>query len=96
MKNEQIKGNVQLLKVDQDGKKKLEGAVFILADAKGNLIHEYTTDKEGLIKVDNLKYGEYQFIEKSSPVGYMLVKEPISFSIKENGKKIELIVKTHK
>ncbi|MGE6553483.1 SpaA isopeptide-forming pilin-related protein, partial [Bacillus mycoides] len=93
MKNEQIKGNVQLLKVDQDGKKKLEGAVFILADAKGNLIHEYTTDKEGLIKVDNLKYGEYQFIEKSSPVGYMLVKELIPFSIKENGKKIELIAK---
>ena len=93
MKNEQIKGNVQLLKVDQDGKKKLEGAVFIFADAKGNSIHEYTTDKDGLIKVDNLKYGEYQFIEKSSPVGYILVKEPIPFSIKENGKKIELIAK---
>ncbi|PFK24590.1 SpaA isopeptide-forming pilin-related protein [Bacillus cereus] len=93
MKNVQIKGNVQLLKVDQDGKKKLEGAVFILADAKGNSIHEYTTDKDGLIKVDNLKYGEYQFIEKSSPVGYILVKEPIPFSIKENGKKIELIAK---
>ncbi|MGH0943439.1 SpaA isopeptide-forming pilin-related protein [Bacillus mycoides] len=96
MKNEQIKGNVQLLKVDQDGKKKLEGAVFILADAKGNSIHEYTTDKDGLIKVDNLKYGEYQFIEKSSPVGYILVKEPIPFSIKENGKKIELIAKNTK
>ncbi|MEB9626220.1 SpaA isopeptide-forming pilin-related protein, partial [Bacillus cereus] len=96
MKNEQIKGNVQLLKVDQDGKKKLEGAVFILADAKGNAIHEYTTDKDGLIKVDNLKYGEYQFIEKSSPVGYILVKEPIPFSIKENGKKIELIAKNTK
>ncbi|MCQ6288677.1 SpaA isopeptide-forming pilin-related protein [Bacillus cereus] len=93
MKNEQIKGNVQLLKVDQDGKKKLEGAVFILADAKGNSIHEYATDKDGLIKVDNLKYGEYQFIEKSSPAGYILVKEPIPFSIKENGKKIELIAK---
>ncbi|MEI4618173.1 SpaA isopeptide-forming pilin-related protein [Bacillus cereus] len=96
MKNEQIKGNVQLLKVDQDGKKKLEGAVFILADAKGNSIHEYTTDKDGLIKVDNLKYGEYQFIEKSSPTGYILVKEPIPFSIKENGKKIELIAKNTK
>ncbi|MBJ8030730.1 thioester domain-containing protein, partial [Bacillus cereus group sp. N21] len=96
MKNEQIKGNVQLLKVDQDGKKKLEGAVFILADAKGNSIREYTTDKDGLIKVDNLKYGEYQFIEKSSPVGYILVKEPIPFSIKENGKKIELIAKNTK
>ncbi len=93
MKNEQIKGNVQLLKVDQDGNKKLEGAVFILADAKGNSIHEYTTDKDGLIKVDNLKYGEYQFIEKSSPSGYILVKEPVPFSIKENGKTIELIAK---
>lgn len=96
MKNVQIKGNVQLLKVDQDGKKKLEGAVFILADAKGNSIHEYTTDKDGLIKVDNLKYGEYQFIEKSSPSGYILAKEPIPFSIKENGKKIELIAKNTK
>ncbi|MHA4119208.1 SpaA isopeptide-forming pilin-related protein, partial [Bacillus cereus] len=93
MKNEQIKGNVQLLKVDQDSKKKLEGAVFILADAKGSSISEHTTDKNGVIKVENLPFGQYQWIEKTSPAGYILVKEPIPFSITENGKTIELIAK---
>ncbi|MED1406017.1 SpaA isopeptide-forming pilin-related protein [Bacillus mycoides] len=93
MKNEQIKGNVQLLKVDQDSKKKLEGAVFILADAKGSSISEHTTDKNGVIKVENLPFGQYQWIEKTSPAGYILVKESIPFSITENGKTIELIAK---
>ncbi|UIJ70191.1 Cys-Gln thioester bond-forming surface protein (plasmid) [Bacillus cereus] len=93
MKNEQIKGNVQLLKVDQDGKKKLEGAVFILADSKGNSISEHTTDKNGVIKVENLPFGQYTLIEKTSPYGYILMKEPIPFHIKENGKTIELIAK---
>lgn len=93
MKNVQIKGNVQLLKVDQDGKKKLEGAVFTLADAKGNPISKHTTDKNGVIKVENLPFGQYKFIEKTSPSGYILVKDPIPFSIKENGKTIELIAK---
>ncbi|PEA83838.1 thioester domain-containing protein [Bacillus pseudomycoides] len=93
MKNVQIKGNVQLLKVDQEGKKKLEGAVFTLVDAKGNSISEHTTDKNGVIKVENLPFGQYKFIEKTSPSGYILVKEPIPFNIKENGKTIELIAK---
>ncbi|MGR5880781.1 SpaA isopeptide-forming pilin-related protein [Bacillus cereus] len=93
MKNVQIKGNVQLLKVDQDGKKKLEGAVFILADSKGNSISEHTTDKNGVIKVENLPFGQYTLIEKTSPYGYILMKEPIPFHIKENGKTIELIAK---
>ncbi|PGE04280.1 thioester domain-containing protein [Bacillus pseudomycoides] len=93
MKNVQIKGNVQLLKVDQEGKKKLEGAVFTLVDAKGNLISEHTTDKNGVIKVENLPFGQYKFIEKTAPSGYILVKEQIPFNIKENGKTIELIAK---
>lgn len=96
VKNEQVKGNVQLLKVDQEGKKKLEGAVFILADEKGKKISEHTTDKNGLIKVSNLPFGKYQFIEKTSPKGYVLVKEPIPFSITEHGKTIELIAKNTK
>lgn len=35
MKNEQIKGNVQLLKVDQDGKKKLKAQYLSLRMQKG-------------------------------------------------------------
>ncbi len=93
VENTKIKGNVQLLKVDQGGNKKLEGAVFILLDEKGKQLHEYTTDKDGLIKVDNLPFGKYQFIEKSSPIGYILEKGPIPFNVTENGKTIELIAK---
>ncbi|EOQ05387.1 TQXA domain-containing protein [Bacillus cereus VDM021] len=93
VENTKIKGNVQLLKVDQDGKKKLASAVFVLVDEKGNQLQEYTTDKDGLIKVNNLPFGKYQFIEKSSPTGYILVKDPIPFNVTENGKTIELIAK---
>ncbi|PEW64419.1 cell wall anchor [Bacillus cereus] len=95
VQNQQVKGNVQLLKVDQDGEKKLEGAVFILADEKGKQISEHKTDKNGLIKIDNLTFGKYQFIEKASPNGYIFVKEPIPFSITENGKSIELVAKNN-
>ncbi|MDA2583495.1 SpaA isopeptide-forming pilin-related protein, partial [Bacillus cereus] len=96
VKNDQVKGNVQLVKVDEDGKMKLEGAVFILADEKGKKISEHKTDKNGLIKIDNIPFGKYQFIEKTSPAGYVLVKEPIPFSITENGKTIELVAKNTK
>ncbi|HDR3903043.1 TPA: LPXTG cell wall anchor domain-containing protein, partial [Bacillus cereus] len=86
----------QLLKVDEDGKTKLEGAVFILADEKGKKISEHKTDKNGLIKIDNIPFGKYQFIEKTLPAGYVLVKDPIPFSITENGKTIELVAKNTK
>ncbi|PEE32263.1 adhesin, partial [Bacillus cereus] len=96
VKNDQVKGNVQLVKVDEDGKTNLEGAVFILADEKGKKISEHKTDKNGLIKIDNIPFGKYQFIEKTSPAGYVLVKDPITFSITENGKTIELVAKNTK
>ncbi|MBG9484814.1 adhesin, partial [Bacillus thuringiensis] len=96
VKNDQVKGNVQLVKVDEDGKTKLEGAVCILADEKGKKISEHKTDKNGLIKIDNIPFGKYQFIEKTSPAGYVLVKDPIPFSITENGKTIELVAKNTK
>ncbi|SFD18325.1 TQXA domain-containing protein [Bacillus sp. 491mf] len=94
VENKQVKGNVQLLKIDQENAdKKLEGTTFILQDSKGKEISEHTTDKNGLIKVNNLPFGEYQFIEKVSPKGYVLTKEPISFRITEHGKTIELVAK---
>ncbi|MEH6891603.1 SpaA isopeptide-forming pilin-related protein [Bacillus sp. JJ864] len=96
VENKEVKGNVQLLKIDQENAdKKLEGATFILQDSKGKKISEHTTDKNGLIKINNLPFGEYQFIEKTSPKGYVLAKEPISFRITEHGKTIELVAKNN-
>ena len=43
----------------------------------------------------DLAYGKYSFVEKASPNGYVLVKEPIMFEIKEHGKIIELLAVNH-
>ncbi|MGE7889511.1 VaFE repeat-containing surface-anchored protein [Bacillus cereus] len=96
VENTEVKGSVKLLKVDNgDISKKLEGAVFELKDASGKVIGEYKTDKNGEINVKDLAYGKYSFVEKVSPNGYVLVKEPIVFEIKEHGKIIELLAVNH-
>ncbi|MED2764815.1 VaFE repeat-containing surface-anchored protein [Bacillus thuringiensis] len=96
VENTEVKGSVKLLKVDnEDISKKLEGAVFELKDESGKVVGEYKTDKNGEINVKDLAYGKYSFVEKTSPHGYVLVKEPIMFEIKEHGKIIELLAVNH-
>ncbi|MGH1049241.1 SpaA isopeptide-forming pilin-related protein [Bacillus mycoides] len=94
VENKEVKGNVQLLKVDgENPDKKLEGAVFILQDSKGKKISEHKSDKNGLIEVKDLPFGAYSFVEKQAPTGYVLTKESIPFSISEQGKTIMLTAK---
>ncbi|HDR5268933.1 TQXA domain-containing protein [Bacillus thuringiensis] len=94
VENKEVKGNVQLLKVDgENPDKKLEGAVFILQDSKGKKISEHKSDKNGLIEARDLTFGAYSFVEKQAPTGYVLTKESIPFSISEQGKTIMLTAK---
>lgn len=94
VENKEVKGNVQLLKVDgENPDKKLEGAVFVLQDSKGKKISEHKSDKNGLIEVKDLSFGAYSFVEKQAPTGYVLTKESIPFSITEQGKTIMLTAK---
>ncbi|MGG3043099.1 SpaA isopeptide-forming pilin-related protein [Bacillus anthracis] len=94
VENKEVKGNVQLLKVDgENPDKKLEGAVFVLQDSKGKKISEHKSDKNGLIEVKDLPFGAYSFVEKQAPTGYILTKESIPFSISEQGKTIMLTAK---
>ncbi|MDR4138713.1 SpaA isopeptide-forming pilin-related protein [Bacillus cereus] len=94
VENKEVKGNVQLLKVDgENPDKKLEGAVFVLQDSKGKKISEHKSDKNGLIEVKDLPFGAYSFVEKQAPTGYVLTKESIPFSISEQGKAIMLTAK---
>ncbi|WP_186314987.1 VaFE repeat-containing surface-anchored protein [Bacillus thuringiensis] len=92
--NKQIKGNVQLLKVDAEHpEKKVAGVTFQLKNSAGTVISEHTTDENGLIKVENLPFGSYSFVESKAKEGYVLSKEPIPFQITEQGKTIELEAK---
>lgn len=84
--DEQLPGEVILTKTDRATGKKLVGAVYNLVDNRGNVVKEaLTTNAEGIIQVDNLAAGKYQFVEVKAPEGYKLDKTPIAFTIVGEG-----------
>ncbi|MBQ7260878.1 MAG: hypothetical protein IJR19_05930, partial [Lachnospiraceae bacterium] len=67
------KGSVIMRKVDKETGAALNGAVFYLykdAEKKDQVEGSPFTVTNGTIKVDNLEYGTYWFVEKDAPAGY--------------------------
>ncbi|MDF9577135.1 SpaA isopeptide-forming pilin-related protein [Bacillus paranthracis] len=84
MKNSLTKGGVELSKVDDVDGTTLEGAVFNIVDMKGTVIHkDLVTNSKGKIEINDLRPGDYQFIETKAPKHYDLNKEPIPFTIEK-------------
>ncbi|WP_220779440.1 SpaA isopeptide-forming pilin-related protein, partial [Bacillus paranthracis] len=87
-KNALTKGAVELSKVDDIDSTKLEGAVFNIVDMKGTVIHkDLVTNSKGKIEIDDLRPGDYQFIETKAPKHYVLDETPIHFTIEKGQKK---------
>ncbi|MDA2015986.1 SpaA isopeptide-forming pilin-related protein [Bacillus cereus] len=83
-KNALTKGAVELSKVDDIDGTKLEGAVFNIVDMKGTVIHKnLVTNSKGKIEIDDLRPGDYQFIETKAPKHYVLDETPIDFTIEK-------------
>ncbi|UOQ49319.1 hypothetical protein MUN88_04125 [Gracilibacillus caseinilyticus] len=81
MENEQSTGAVELTKTGEDGNV-LEGVEFELQDEEGNTLQEnLTTDADGKLVVQELKPGNYQFVEISTIPGYDVDDTPIPFEI---------------
>ncbi|MCX2455043.1 SpaA isopeptide-forming pilin-related protein [Lacticaseibacillus nasuensis] len=81
--NAEKTGSVVLNKTDGDTGKALAGAVFDLYKKDGTkLASGLTTDAQGQIKVNDLKPGDYYFVEIAAPVGYKLSNDKVSFTIK--------------
>ncbi|WP_052131480.1 SpaA isopeptide-forming pilin-related protein, partial [Planococcus sp. CAU13] len=83
VKNFRIKGGVELKKEDFDipllG---LQGAIFDLQDAQGNVIlSDLMTEDNGKLTVSGLTPGDYRFVETAAPFGYQLDATPIPFKI---------------
>ncbi|MGV2622827.1 UNVERIFIED_CONTAM: SpaA isopeptide-forming pilin-related protein, partial [Halobacillus marinus] len=77
-------GSVELTKTGE-GAEKLQGAVFNLLDADGEMKYSnLVTDENGMIYVDDLKPGAYQFVEVDAPFGYVLDESPVSFTMPFN------------
>ncbi|MED0953316.1 SpaA isopeptide-forming pilin-related protein [Bacillus mobilis] len=87
-KNALTKGAVELSKVDDIDGTKLEGAVFNIVDMKGTVIHKgLVTNDKGKIEINDLRPGDYQFIETEAPKHYVLDETPINFTIEKGQKK---------
>jgi len=54
-------------------------------DKNKNVIFQGRTDKNGVVKFEKLRYGEYFYREFDAPKGYILDEKAYPFSIKENG-----------
>ncbi|MFD1431061.1 SpaA isopeptide-forming pilin-related protein, partial [Lacticaseibacillus mingshuiensis] len=81
--NGQKTGSVVLNKTDGDTGKALSGAVFDLYKKDGTKVaSDLTTDAKGQIKVNDLKPGDYYFVETAAPAGYKLSNDKIAFTIK--------------
>ncbi|KAA0774478.1 LPXTG cell wall anchor domain-containing protein [Bacillus sp. AR2-1] len=83
-KNALTKGAVELSKVDDIDGTTLEGAVFNIVDMKGTVIHkDLVTNGKGKIEINDLRPGDYQFIETKAPKHYVLDETPINFTIEK-------------
>ncbi len=66
------KPGIGITKIDAETKKPLAGAVFRIEKIDGSFVKEYTTDKNGEIKLDKLPQGSYAVTEVKAPDGYVL------------------------
>ncbi|MBO3437366.1 SpaA isopeptide-forming pilin-related protein, partial [Clostridium perfringens] len=89
MTDTQIKGKIQVLKVDEETNTPLQGAEFEITQ-DGKHIETITTDENGIATSSLLPFGNYLVKEIKAPAKYVLNGEEHPVTISENGKTIEI------
>lgn len=90
IKNYLKKGNISIKKIDRDTKNSLSNAVFKLKNDVLRLEHQMVTNKEGIIKLDNIAYGLYTLNEEIAPIGYKKINVLKKLNIDDDEKMINL------
>ncbi len=89
-----IKGNINVLKVDQNNDR-IKGVVFELQDMSGNKIAEGTTNDNGIVSFTDVTPGKYKLVETKAPNGYIKGDKPLEFVV-ETGKTFQIKVENIK
>lgn len=93
MKNEKVKGYLEITKVDSKTKDTLKDATFGIYDMENNKIAEITTDETGKAKSELIPYGRYYAKELSTgSVYYLLNENTYEFEIVENNEIVPLTI----
>ncbi|MED1107693.1 VaFE repeat-containing surface-anchored protein [Bacillus paramycoides] len=92
LKNESIKGNIEIKKLSDNGKV-LPGVEFTVFTEDGKAVTKVITNKEGIAKIEGLTFGKYYFQETKALDGYVPNNIKYSFEIKEHNKTLNFEVK---
>ena len=90
--NNYVRGQLQILKLDEKTNAKLEGAKFVILDADRNEVETITTNADGIAMSSNLLYGTYYFKEVEAPTKYIKDNTEYSFTISNNAEVIQAVV----
>ena len=82
---------VKISKQDITTKKELPGATLVVKDKDGKEIDKWVSTNEPHY-IENLKPGKYTLTEKIAPDGYVLSKETVTFTVKDDGSVTEVVM----
>ncbi|MDO0874653.1 MSCRAMM family protein [Carnobacterium divergens] len=85
LKNEHVKGIVELSKSDVSTGEVLPNTGIKILDKDNQTVVEGRTDENGKFTFENLPDGEYAFVEFDAPEGYLIDETPVLFTIKNHG-----------
>ena len=89
IKNELKRGNLTIKKVDENTQKPLYNTEFIILK-DNTIIYKGITNKDGILKIDNLTLGLYTIKEIKASNGYNINEEEISIIITDKENYIEI------
>nr|QHV02698.1 hypothetical protein C1N82_04755 [Bacillus cereus] len=78
-------GSLQVIKKDSESGKVLAGAEFKLKNEAGQVVGEAkTTNKDGVVKFENLEPGKYTLEETKAPEGYKALEVTVEVNVVAN------------
>ncbi|MFC9446290.1 SpaA isopeptide-forming pilin-related protein, partial [Bacillus cereus] len=78
-------GSLQVIKKDAESGKVLAGAEFKLKNEAGQVVGETkTTDKDGVVKFENVEPGKYTLEETKAPEGYKALEVTVDVNVVAN------------
>lgn len=102
VENKIIRGSIKGLKIDDETKENIEGALFGLFSINETKFTEETailtseSNEEGILTFENVPYGEYIVRELKPADGYLPNEESYQATISENEEIIEITVENDK
>ena len=96
MTNKKITSTLEITKTDISTDEPLPNTLIEIYTNDDKLLFSEKTDEEGKIIIPDIPYGDYYFIEKEAPIGYVINDEKMYFKVREDGEIIKSTIQDRK